>query len=300
MFSVVPTPEIGVPTLNGDLEQRTATRLSQVVRSLVGPKVGCYGHLVSRLLKAAISGVLFSALLGAGCDDPEPAGTPAPEGPWEVAVEADASVGAFLSVWGPAPNEVWAVGGQVANVTDAGAGAIYRRDAGGWSAAAVPEGTPLLNWVHGTGDEVWAVGNAGAALRYDGSAWQVSETGIDVPLWGVYVFGPNEVWAVGGNAFERDVPGIIIRYDGSSWSETPLPELDRDSAAIFKIFGFSPNDIHAVGASGVILHYDGSGTEALADVIAEMLIARTSERQGRVIDHDGDGSMEEKKKEGYF
>ena len=38
----------------------------------------------------------------------------------------------------------------------------------------------------------------------------------------------------------------------------------------------------------------------LAEVITEMLIARTSERQGRVIDHDGDGSMEDKKKEGYF
>ena len=43
-----------------------------------------------------------------------------------------------------------------------------------------------------------------------------------------------------------------------------------------------------------------SEAATLADVIAEMLIARTSERQGRVIDHDGDGSMEDKKKEGYF
>lgn len=43
-----------------------------------------------------------------------------------------------------------------------------------------------------------------------------------------------------------------------------------------------------------------SEAATLAEVITEMLIARTSERQGRVIDHDGDGSMEDKKKEGYF
>ena len=40
--------------------------------------------------------------------------------------------------------------------------------------------------------------------------------------------------------------------------------------------------------------------DTLAGVIAEMLLARTSERQGRVIDHDQAASMEKKKQEGYF
>mgnify|MGYP000905484183 FL=1 len=38
----------------------------------------------------------------------------------------------------------------------------------------------------------------------------------------------------------------------------------------------------------------------LPEIIQAMLLTRTSERQGRVIDHDQAGSMEEKKKEGYF
>ena len=38
----------------------------------------------------------------------------------------------------------------------------------------------------------------------------------------------------------------------------------------------------------------------LPDIIQEMLVATRSEREGRVIDTDQDGSMEEKKKEGYF
>ncbi len=43
-----------------------------------------------------------------------------------------------------------------------------------------------------------------------------------------------------------------------------------------------------------------SEAATLPEIIQEMLLARTSEREGRVIDFDQAGSMEEKKKEGYF
>ena len=43
-----------------------------------------------------------------------------------------------------------------------------------------------------------------------------------------------------------------------------------------------------------------SQATTLPEIIQEMLLATTSERQGRVIDYDESGSMEEKKKEGYF
>ncbi|MBP7158592.1 MAG: sulfate adenylyltransferase subunit 2, partial [Thermomonas sp.] len=43
-----------------------------------------------------------------------------------------------------------------------------------------------------------------------------------------------------------------------------------------------------------------SGADTLEKVIAEMLVATSSERQGRVIDHDPAASMEKKKQEGYF
>ena len=43
-----------------------------------------------------------------------------------------------------------------------------------------------------------------------------------------------------------------------------------------------------------------SEADTLTDVIQEMLLTRTSERQGRMIDHDQAGSMEKKKQEGYF
>jgi len=43
-----------------------------------------------------------------------------------------------------------------------------------------------------------------------------------------------------------------------------------------------------------------STAATLEDIIAEMLIVRSSERSGRLIDHDQAGSMEKKKREGYF
>jgi sulfate adenylyltransferase subunit 2 len=43
-----------------------------------------------------------------------------------------------------------------------------------------------------------------------------------------------------------------------------------------------------------------STAATLPEIIQEMLVATQSERQGRVIDHDQSGSMEEKKREGYF
>ncbi|HWS78348.1 MAG TPA: sulfate adenylyltransferase subunit CysD [Thermomonas sp.] len=43
-----------------------------------------------------------------------------------------------------------------------------------------------------------------------------------------------------------------------------------------------------------------SEADTLEKVIAEMLVATSSERQGRVIDHDPTASMEKKKQEGYF
>ena len=43
-----------------------------------------------------------------------------------------------------------------------------------------------------------------------------------------------------------------------------------------------------------------SEADTLEAIIQEMLLTRTSERQGRVIDQDADASMEQKKQEGYF
>ena len=43
-----------------------------------------------------------------------------------------------------------------------------------------------------------------------------------------------------------------------------------------------------------------SSATSVPEILSEMLVARSSEREGRVIDHDAEASMEQKKREGYF
>jgi sulfate adenylyltransferase subunit 2 len=43
-----------------------------------------------------------------------------------------------------------------------------------------------------------------------------------------------------------------------------------------------------------------SEADTLTGIIEEMLLSTSSEREGRVIDHDSSGSMEKKTREGYF
>ncbi len=43
-----------------------------------------------------------------------------------------------------------------------------------------------------------------------------------------------------------------------------------------------------------------SAAATVADIVREMQVVETSERAGRLIDHDRSDSMEKKKREGYF
>ncbi len=85
---------------------------------------------------------------------------------------------------------------------------------------------------------------------------------------------------------ERD--GTLIMVDDD---RMPLLPGERPSmrSVRFRTLGCYP-------LSGAI---DSKSTDVAA-VVAEMLGTSTSERQGRVIDHDASGSMEKKKHEGYF
>jgi sulfate adenylyltransferase subunit 2 len=85
---------------------------------------------------------------------------------------------------------------------------------------------------------------------------------------------------------ERDGTLIMVDDDRMRLSPDEKPVRKR---VRFRTLGCYP-------LSGAI-ESDADTPEAL---IAEMLSSRTSERQGRVIDHDQSGSMEKKKQEGYF
>lgn len=85
---------------------------------------------------------------------------------------------------------------------------------------------------------------------------------------------------------ERD--GLILMVDDDRFrlrpGETPVERSVR-----FRTLGCYP-------LTGAV----ESEAASLEDVIQEMLLTTTSERQGRAIDHDQAASMEKKKQEGYF
>ena len=85
---------------------------------------------------------------------------------------------------------------------------------------------------------------------------------------------------------ERD--GMLIMVDDDRLELKPVEEIEYKSVR-FRTLGCYP-------LTGAV----ESDADTLPQIIQEMLLTRTSERQGRLIDHDQAGSMEKKKQEGYF
>lgn len=85
---------------------------------------------------------------------------------------------------------------------------------------------------------------------------------------------------------ERDGVLIMVDDDRMPLEDGETPEM---RSVRFRTLGCYP-------LTGAV----ESEADTLPDVIKEMLLTKTSERQGRVIDHDSSGSMEKKKIEGYF
>nr|WP_206441603.1 sulfate adenylyltransferase subunit CysD [Amphritea opalescens] len=84
----------------------------------------------------------------------------------------------------------------------------------------------------------------------------------------------------------RDGVEIMVDDDRLPLEEGEVPEMKM---VRFRTLGCYP-------LTGAV----ESTAQTLPEIIQEMLLATTSERQGRVIDNDGAGSMEQKKMEGYF
>ena len=82
--------------------------------------------------------------------------------------------------------------------------------------------------------------------------------------------------------------GMLIMVDDERMKLQP-GEVVEDRLVRFRTLGCYP-------LTGAI----DSEADTLEAIVAEMLTARTSERQGRLIDRDEAGSMEKKKREGYF
>ena len=99
-----------------------------------------------------------------------------------------------------------------------------------------------------------------------------------IPIVPLYLAAPRPV-------VERD--GMLIMVDDDRMPVEPGEVMER--SVRFRTLGCYP-------LTGAV----ESTAATLPEVIQEMLLTTSSERQGRAIDHDSSGSMERKKQEGYF
>jgi sulfate adenylyltransferase subunit 2 len=101
----------------------------------------------------------------------------------------------------------------------------------------------------------------------------------EIPIVPLYFAAPRPV-------VERD--GALLMVDDERMPLLP-GEVPVTRSVRFRTLGCYP-------LTGAI----ESEADSLNGIIKEMLLATSSERQGRVIDHDSSSSMEKKKEEGYF
>lgn len=101
----------------------------------------------------------------------------------------------------------------------------------------------------------------------------------DIPIVPLYFAAERPV-------VHRDGTMIMVDDERMPLREGEVPEM---KSVRFRTLGCYP-------LTGAV----ESTADTLPDIIQEMLLTTSSERQGRVIDHDSSGSMEKKKQEGYF
>ena len=101
----------------------------------------------------------------------------------------------------------------------------------------------------------------------------------DIPIVPLYLAAPRPT-------VERD--GLILMVDDERFPLQP-GEVPVERSVRFRTLGCYP-------LTGAV----ESAATTLPEIIRETLEARTSEREGRIIDQDGAASMERKKQEGYF
>lgn len=101
----------------------------------------------------------------------------------------------------------------------------------------------------------------------------------NIPVVPLYYAAPRPV-------VERDGTLIMVDDDRLPLAEGETPTL---TSVRFRTLGCYP-------LTGAV----ESSASTLPEIIQEMLVSTSSERQGRVIDHDSSASMEKKKQEGYF
>ena len=163
-------------------------------------------------------------------------------------------------VWGSSASDVFAVGrsGRV----------LHFAGSGSWTAMTGIDPADHLFAVWGSSPrDVFAAGvssgGVGVVYRYDGTAWSKMTVPAAGSLRGLWGASAGDVWATGAG-------GIILHYDGASWTTAVAERGDRDG---WSIWGGAADAVFATantlpGGQLVIRRYDGTNWTETSTTIA--------------------------------
>jgi hypothetical protein len=207
------------------------------------------------------------------------------------------------AIWGSASTDVWVAG---ANGVSSGA-VTYHWNGDTLTPEPLPS-TPYPSFVNGIGTDgshssstsgVWAVGQSQSLSDGISTAtawhWQGSWSTYLMPgnpmgqLWAVWNDGSasDPVWAVGDGADIFEWTPSTKEWTAVAWS--PIVGLDAGGSAdagvpptLHAVSGSSDSDIWAVGAEGLMLHWDGSLWKQVAPITSKTLKAVWAISSGNV------------------
>lgn len=173
----------------------------------------------------------------------------------------------------------WAVGKRFNPVFATVTGLILHLRDGVWTEVPIPQTQPLYAVAFTAADAGWAVGEDGTVLHWNGTMWAMQNRLTTIDLYDVTLAGEN-IWAVGDNGFiirwnlrgglriegmpygvlvsigfagtdagwAVGADGVVLRYDGHTWSPIPMPL----SADLFGLFVDTDGIPWITGEGGLI------------------------------------------------
>ena len=243
-WSLVPTPTLGVSSALRGVSASTANDAWAVGFSLLGRRD--YGTLIEHWNGTAWS-VNSSLVVTGSFAELTGVADLSPSNAWAV---GQGGSGGLLEHWNgtawssvalPDPNftpgvdesisassasDIWVVGSTVNTATGTTAGEGLHFNGTAWSVVPMPLGAGAVTDISAT--DAWAVGGA-SIEKWNGTSWSVVPSpapGADLGLTGVAARGPDDVYAVGDDIPSINggtVQGIILRWNGSAWSQDSDP-----------------------------------------------------------------------------
>jgi hypothetical protein len=236
--------------------------------------------------------VLLAGVTSGGCTGTNVGTQPSPSGdasttpdPFDAATETADAPGfsyakSYHAIWGASDDDIWAFGLSGGKIEDGGrvppdrctpdpmriANVVRHFDGTTWSPRSLGSAGIILDAHGSTANDVWAVGMHRAVWRWDGQSWKQQDIsaaaqhdGIvmgcpEVSLHGVWTRSHDDVWAVGYIHPSQAGPGLILHFDGASWTRFPVDAPD----GFLAVWASAPDDVWATGSSGMAYHFNGT------------------------------------------